>query len=461
MVSKIWRSLTASLSVVACLLLLPAPAGAADISTLTVVSSFPPSLYEPFRAAFEAQHPQWRLRIINRKTSSAIDYVRSGRDGQLDVFWASAPDAFEVLKTSGHLAAIQPRPLDAPAQVGGFPINDPDGRYLGFALSVYGMFWNQAYLDRYGLPAPKDWPDLASPDYAHHIALSPPSRSGTMHLMVEALLQSLGWEPGWALLQEIGGNVATLTARSYSVVEGVARQRFGLGVTIDFLGITYSASNPQIHFAYPHSGIFLPASVAILEHAPNRPAAEAFVDFLLSDQGQALLLHPEILRMPVSRQAYAHAPAGHPNPYRLAGQSSNSFDGKLSSRRYKMVNLLFDHLITYRLPQLQETWQRIHAGEAKLRALGPGHETAASLLARARQLAGATPMTATEAAQAEQASELGRLRLGTTLAPSQVELEEMLSELAAAQLEQARQLAEQALEQLDAAAERARLTDNR
>lgn len=448
MLSRSWRR-TVVAGLGSLLLALPLlSASAADISTLTIVSSFPPSLYEPFRAAFEAQHPQLRLRIINRKTSSAIDYVRSGRDGELDVFWASAPDAFEVLKAAGYLAAIEPREFEAPAQLGGFPINDPEGFYLGFALSGYGMFWNQTYLERYGLPTPQDWRDLAKPVYAGHIALSPPSRSGTMHLMVEALLQSLGWEQGWALLQEIGGNTATLTARSYSVVEGIARQRFGLGVTIDFLGATYSANSPDIHFSYPRNGISLPASVAILENAPNRPAAEAFIDFLLSEQGQSLLLHPEIMRMPVSRQFRAQASAALPDPYQLAQQGGVGFDSKLSSRRYKMVNLLFDHLVTYRLPTLQETWRRIHVAEAELRAAAKPPAAAAELLEQARQLASAVPMTAVEAALAEQARELGRPNLGTALAPSQVELEQMLSKRAAADLEQARLLAEQALEQL-------------
>src|SRR5690625_2065015 len=157
MLSRSWRR-TVVAELGSLLLALPLlSASAADITTLTIVSSFPPSLYEPFRAAFEAQHPQLRLRIINRKTSSAIDYVRSGRDGELDEFWASAPDAFVVLKASGYLAAIEPREFEAPAQLGGLPINEPEGFYLGFALSGYGMFWNQTYLERYGLPTPQDW----------------------------------------------------------------------------------------------------------------------------------------------------------------------------------------------------------------------------------------------------------------------------------------------------------------
>ncbi|HEX5515136.1 MAG TPA: extracellular solute-binding protein [Gammaproteobacteria bacterium] len=452
---RIRRVAGACMMALAALVAAPPLTRAAETSTLTVVSSFPPSLYEPFRAAFEAAHPQWRLRIINRKTSSAIDYVQSGRDGQLDVFWASAPDAFEVLKASGHLAPIAAGRLDAPRQIGGFPLNDADGMYLGFALSGYGLFWNQAYFDRHGLPPPRDWRDLADPVYARHIAMSPPSRSGTMHLMVEALLQSVGWERGWALLQEIGGNVATFTARSFSVVEGVARQRFGLGVTIDFLGLSYSPKYPNTRFVYPRGSLFLPASVAVLKDAPNRAAAEAFVGFLLSARGQELLLHPDILRMPISQSAYAQAAAGYPNPYQLADPGGAGFDSALSSRRYKMVNVLFDHLITYRLPLLQEVWQRIHAGEAALRERA--QPEAAALLLQARQLATAMPLTAAEAEAAELAAKLGHAAQSTALASSQVELDAQLGRFAVEHLEQARHLADLALERLSVPAAAAAL----
>lgn len=44
--------------------------------------------------------------------------------------------------------------------------------------------------------------------------MSAPSRSGTTHLTVEAVLQGDGWEDGWAKWKFIAGNFATVTERS-------------------------------------------------------------------------------------------------------------------------------------------------------------------------------------------------------------------------------------------------------
>ncbi len=74
-----------------------------------VVTSFPASLYEPFRRAFEAKEPGFRLRMLNRKTTAAIAMVAGGRF-EADVFWASAPDAFEVLRAAR--ASCCPFPQD-------------------------------------------------------------------------------------------------------------------------------------------------------------------------------------------------------------------------------------------------------------------------------------------------------------------------------------------------------------
>ena len=46
------------------------------------------------------------------------------------------------------------------------------------------------------LPAPREWTDLARPEYYGHLVISAPSRSGTTHLTVEVILQAYGWEKG-------------------------------------------------------------------------------------------------------------------------------------------------------------------------------------------------------------------------------------------------------------------------
>lgn len=426
----------------------PAHTTANDDATVTVVTSFPPSFFEPFRKKFESLYPQWRLRVVNRNTTSAINYIQGGRDGNLDLFWASAPDAFEVLKASGHLASTQPRNFGIPQSIGNFPINDPEGHFLGFALSGYGLIWNEAYLENHGLPAPAHLEDLANPAYGGHLVLTPPSRSGTTHLMIEAVLQSRGWDEGWALLLEIGGNLATLTARSYSVAEGVAKQRFGVGITIDFLGLAYISRDSNIRFTYPDKSPFLPASIAILNNARNRPAAESFIDFLLSGEGQRLLMREDILRLPVRPDSYEQAPEQYPNPYLLATETDGEvFDSGLSSRRYDLVNLLFDQLITYRLQALSSTWRAIHLGENSLR--DDWNDEAAALLRQARKIATTMPMSAFDADDPSLADELSYSARGMPTSAIQTLLEERLQQFSDEHLEEASLLANQALEILN------------
>src|SRR5690606_17693640 len=110
-------------------------------------------------------------------------------NNQVDVFWASAPDAFEVLKGDELLERYRPQVEGIPEKVGAFPINDVDGYYSGFAASGYGIMWNTRYVEANGLPTPKEWEDLAGPEYYDHVAMAAPSRSGTTHLTVETILQ--------------------------------------------------------------------------------------------------------------------------------------------------------------------------------------------------------------------------------------------------------------------------------
>lgn len=429
-------------------------AGRETGAAVSVLTSYPEGFYEPVREAFEAAHPQWRLRIVNTKTTAAISRLQERGDDSVDVFWASAPDAFEVLKAAKRLEPVAPRPTGAPPTVGNQPINDPDGAYLGFALSGYGLLWNQRYLDRHGLPAPKRWEDLRRPVYARHLGITAPSRSGTMHLMVETVLQMQGWERGWATWLEIAGNLATVTARSYGVVDGVAKGRFGVGLSIDFLGQSAGSEEEDLRFAYPADSLFLPASVALLRGAPNPEGARAFIDFLLSPAGQVLLVRPDIRRLPVRPDAYAAAPAGYPDPYRTeTGDDLFLFDRALSGVRYELVNLLFDELVTFRVKTLNRVWQLIHEGEARLSALyvsaldgTASHEpVAAELLRAARAAATAVPVSAAEAADPAFSMALRRPARGLPVSSRQAELEAAWRAFSRQRLDEALALAERAL----------------
>ncbi|QJR12194.1 hypothetical protein DSM104443_03279 [Usitatibacter rugosus] len=335
--------------------------------TVTVVTSFPKELTTAYKKAFEAKYPNDKLEILNKNTAAGIAYVREQAAGSRpEVFWASAPDAFEVLAKSNLLVKSGAANPAVPAKVGSYPVNDPEGYYLGQALAGYGIMWNTRYLKANNIPEPKEWADLTKPVYFGHVANSSPSRSGTVHLTVETILQGEGWAKGWEQLLMISGNCAAITERSFGVPDGVSNGQFGVGLVIDFFGLAAKNSGMPVEFVYPSVTAIVPANIAMVAGSKSPEGAKRFVQYALSDEGQALLLQKEISRLPVLPATYAKAPAGYPNPFNGSIKTKVNFDSDLSESRYYVVLSLFDQLVTFRHKELVAATKAIQDAEKRL-----------------------------------------------------------------------------------------------
>ena len=282
--------------------------------------------------------------------------------------------------------------------------------------------WNTEYLARYNLPPPANWDDLADAAYAGHLAITAPSRSGTTHLIVEIILQSKGWREGWNLLLRMSGNLATVTARSFGVRDGIGAGRFGTGPVIDFFGFSSMATGKPVGFAYPAETVLLPANVAIVEGVQNLRAAAAFIRFLKSAEGQRILFKPQISRLPVRPDVYRDAPGAIPNPFNGSIKTKGLiFDSNLSRQRYHLVNVLFDVLITHRLTAAKAAWASLREAEAAL-ASSPDRELR-SRLAQARNLLTQVPVSKEASRKASFTSQFSRKKPGFAVSQQQTALE--------------------------------------
>jgi len=364
---------------------------------LVIVSSFPEKMTSIYESAFEEKYPTVDVEVLKKKTTAGLKYID---ENPVDLFWVSAPDAFEVLKKKNRLKAYHPDVKGIPRRISGYPVHEENGFYSGFAAAGYGIMWNKDYLQTHELSPPTEWIDLTRPEYQGHIGLSAPSRSGTTHLTVEAILQLKGWEPGWVLVKAIAANAKVITEKSSGVPKGVVSGEFGIGIVIDYYGLTAKASNAAIDFAYPSSTVFVPSGIAVLKKSPEPDLAEKFIDFVLSKKGQRLLLHPDISRLPVSPEAYQveDIPVGYPQPFSAKPLGSQTaFDVQKSRLRYNLVNSLFDVMITYRMDELKMAVLSLQTAEKKLlspltKPVKPSSEKLASALVRGRDLINYLPV---------------------------------------------------------------------
>jgi len=441
-----WNSLAGTLgAAVAAAMLSALPAHALE-DKLVIVTSYPPDTTETVKKAFEAKHPGVQVEMLKKKTTAGIKYLQETKaNNTSDMFWASAPDAFEVLKGDSLLQKYQVKVQGIPEKVGAFPINDPDGYYKGFAASGYGIMWNTRYIKAKKLPEPKTWDDLAKPVYHGHVGMSAPSRSGTTHLTVETLLQGEGWDKGWKLMKDISGNFKTVTERSFGVPDGVNSGQFGLGIVIDFFGLSSKASGFPVEFLYPPVTTLVPANIAIVNKAPHPEAAAAFIEFLLSPEGQEVLLDPKIRRLPVNPATYAKAPEGFPNPFKDKSiGAAVKFDLDLSKSRYNVVNSLFDVMVTYRLDDLRAATKAIQDAEEKLG--GKSNADAKKLLDEAKALVAAVPITEKQASEKDFNAifKKKRKKATTKVTGRQAEIEQQWDETVKANYAKAKELAEKA-----------------
>lgn len=332
--------LAAMLWALALLAATPSAADESPADELRIITSYQADVVQPLQEAFERSHPGIRIRVLNKNTHAAVDEVLAGNDRRFDLFWASAPEAFVVLDKAGRL------------------IDLGHGPHADFAWSAVGWTWRGP---RDG-PVPQDWNDLLDPAFAQGIAMSHPMRSGTMHSLLETILQDRGWQAGWAWILELAGQLNTISARSFGVLEGVESGDFAIGLTIDFLALT--RSDRGLVFRYGRPVIIIPARIAALRGGTRPQAARAFMDFVLSAEGQRILLRSDIRRIPVDPDIRAElAESLHPEVRAALNFSWSRYDPELAARRYWEVKQLFEAFVARDLLLRRDLWRRLRALE--------------------------------------------------------------------------------------------------
>ena len=374
------------------LALLPPAATAAE--SVVVASSFPKELLNAYKQAFDRRYPAYRLEFVNFPGTNIIPFLADRASGSRpDVFWSSSSESFRALLRHGLLQSIGDHQGPAgPSKIGKLSINEPAGFYKGQALSGYGIMWNTRYLAARTISPPKTWSDLVKPEFFGHVVMSSPSRSGTTHLIVESILQGLGWDAGWSLILQIAGNCATITDRSFDVPNSVTSGRFGVGLVVDFLALSGKYSGLPVDFVYAFPSAITPASIGLISGARNPEGGLQFIDFALSREGQSLLFRPEISRLPVLEEIFASAdrPVDYPDLFAVIEKYPSAYDPDVSEARYLVVNAIFNQVVTFRHRELVSVTKIIHAAERRLQRQPDA--AAAALIGQARQLVYRAPI---------------------------------------------------------------------
>jgi iron(III) transport system substrate-binding protein len=273
--------------------LLAACGGEDDTASGEVVlyTSVPESIIELLSGVVEQRFPDlegeyWvpphggiTLRVERGRTADiqqriANDIETTGRI-QADVIWLAEPSPYETYKDMGLLAPYLP-PAEAPIPAAYI---DPDGYYVAGRVISMVIAWNTS-LRPDGL---SDWLDLAGV----HTNAFPAPESGAARATIKAITETQGLD-FFSRLEHVGGvSVPSNGAARDGLVEG----QFEAVAVLDYMARQAKEEGSAIDFAYPDSGtVLIPSPIAITADAPNPGAAEVFVDFILSQAGQEIVV---------------------------------------------------------------------------------------------------------------------------------------------------------------------------
>ncbi len=370
------------LSILRVWLLIAVSAFSAQAEELTVVTTFSEKLGSAIIAQFKQDHPGITVRLVNRRSDSILRLMNKPSTRPVDIIMSSSVALFTHLKKRQQLTKVTFPDYITNSPAKNLKLTGPDNYYGGFAISGFGLMFNHDYLSRNQLPQPTQWHDLARPEFYHHIMMSSPARSSTNHVMVEHILQQYGWDKGWQLLVQIGGNLSSITARSFGVQQAINRGLTGAGPVVDFFANQSKQFGSQFSYfkQFPVNLMY----VGITRTSENKQQASQFINYLYSDRGSAALESPEIGFLPLA--GLQTSPLDE--RFNIFDQQK-PIDQQLLLARLGLVSALFDHMISFNLSELNKTFSTIHQAEKSVR-LKP---ELTKQLAKAKTLATQLPVT--------------------------------------------------------------------
>lgn len=299
---------------------------------------------------------------------------------------------------------------------------DEQGRWYGTVISAFGIVYNTDQLGRLGIERPpRRWADLTDPRLRGRIAAADPSKSGAMNKIFELIIQEQmqdryrhhraqgldsaaaaeralpeGWMAGMQLIQQLAANARYFTDSSTKPSLDVAAGDCAVGISIDFYG-RYQAENIAMRGGRERFGYLTPEGgssasvdpIGLLRGAPNREVAEAFLEYVLSIEGQKLWnFRPgtpggprtyALRRPPVRPELYAaewrqHRSDPDVNPYEDAAgfEYRPEWTGYLFSQIRFILRTCFIDLH----PELRRAWDALIAADFPPLATARFHDLA-------------------------------------------------------------------------------------
>ena len=260
-----------------------APEGEAGVSgTLDFYTSQPDADAQGLVDAFKEQNPDVEVNIFRSGTEEVVSKIQAENQGgniQADVLLVADSVTFENFKSEELLLAYESPEAEAIDEA----FIDPDGTYAGTKIMATGLIVNTNEVTE----LPTSWNVLTDEATNGQAVMPSPLYSGAAAYNLGVITRQDGL--GWEFYEALRDNDITITQGNGAVLESVATGEKNYGMIVDYLAARAKSEGSPVDLVYPEEGVpVITEPVGIMANTENEEASKAFVDFILSEEGQQL-----------------------------------------------------------------------------------------------------------------------------------------------------------------------------
>lgn len=236
--------------------------------------------------AFETKYPDIDMEYLYNSGGKTITKVAAeAQKGRIeaDIIWTGDPSDYEDFKKAGWLQPYSSPEADHidPAYI------DPEGYYTAARLVTMGIAWSTSLVDE--ADAPKNWNELLDPRWKDQIVMTDPTQASTTKYWMAAMMQNEKYGP--AYFEALRDNGVELESGTTATHNDVAAGSYEVGICLDYVSANLISEGSPMAFHYTNEDVITMTSpLGIFKDSQNVENAQKLYDFLLSKEGQELLV---------------------------------------------------------------------------------------------------------------------------------------------------------------------------